>query len=409
MGARKTKASTTVSAPVPTVIPHDSHGLLFAIGKRELRNAVQAFASLIDRRSSLPILANVTIRNVPGDDANARFTHVVMTGTDLNISLKITVPCAVANVGAGICVPVKSLLDTIKTLPDGDVTLGGLRHGGVNIASGTARASIQGVSDRDTPKFPEVPEALPFTTTDAALLVEMLDAAQHAICRDESRFHLNGTFLESLGGKARAVATDGHRLARIERDITLCPIGSGIIVPRKGCAELGKFLAKQATCDVAFKAPNLYVRRADGATLVIKQIDAQFPPYEQVIPKGHKREALVDIEALAGAVERAKVHTTSVRGIKLAFASGNLTVSGDNPDTGGSKETIECEYTGEDFAIGVSANYLAETLACLSDEDRCVLSTGAELDPIMIRGADDYAMLSLRPERFVSVIMPMRT
>lgn len=412
--ARKSKASKSVAASAAPILVtiSEATGLTFAVRKGDLRNALTLLASVADAKSTMPILAHVTIRPIVGST-----TAVTLTSTDLNVSLRLTLAATVEDARAdGISVPAKALLALIKSMPDGDITLAGVRTGAV-VAAGTMRAAIIGASVRDTPKFPEPNEAIgrTFTSCDAGELVAMLASVGASVCKDETRFHLNGTFLMSDNNTTVAVTTDGHRLAKATHDaLTLnahgvCPdLGKGVIVPRKGVSEIARLLAKQTTCDVAVKMPHVYVRRADGALLVIKAIDAQFPPYEQVIPTGHKRDAIVDIEALVGALERAKVHCTETRGVRITLAAGKVRVQADNPDVGETTETLEAEYAGKDHTFGVNPRYLLDALASLEGDERVVLSTGDVLDPILVVGADDYAMRPIRSERFLAVVMPMR-
>lgn len=422
MGARKIKTAvstetattnTTNTAPIAPseAITMPGEGIGARIAKRDLKALVARFATVVDRKSTMPILANVSIR--------ASATGLTLTGTDLNVSLRVdcTDPCTIARVGS-VSVPAKRLADIVKSLPDGEITLYQTTKTSLTLASGAASASLDGMHDRDTPKFPDAPDGAEWSLIETDALVSCLDAAQHAICLDETRFHLNGTLIEASAGSLRAVATDGHRLAKVERELGTARelTITGALFPRKGCKEICKLVSSKVSPHVSLhvdtKSKRAWVRQGN-ALLFVKLIDAQFPPYDQVIPKDHKRLVVVDAKALSEALTRAKVNCSDTRGVKLSLASGNLRVSADLPDAGAeSKEDLAAEYTCTECEIGVNPRYLIDALAEISG--RVVIALGEPhpktgmLDPMLVRSVDDAAMRPIMGARFLSVVMPMR-
>lgn len=426
MGTRKAKKlDTTVTstptdaiAPVAETIRMPGEGLGITIGKRELGKAIQKFQSVVDRKSTMPMLANVLIRADHGG--------ITITGTDLDVSLHVRVDaCKVARTGA-IYASAKRLADMIRTLPDGDVAIYQTSKTNAIIASGSATLALEGYPDRDAPKFPSLgTEDVRWVAVDASTLASMIDRVKHSVCLDDTRFHLNGLYWECDSSALRMVTTDGHRLSKAEAPIpadmadtpTGIKLAKGAIVPRKGCLELGKMLAKQTgNVDVMLTKTHAWFRLG-GTTLVAKLVDAQFPPYAQVIPTDHRRLVTIDSTTLAAAMTRAKVNCTDARGAKLSLATGKLTIEASDPDSGTITECLDVDYIGTECTIGVNARYLLDTLGQI-DAGPVVLAFGTErakatkgdgiLDPMLVRSLDDAVMRPIMGARFLSVIMPMR-
>ena len=411
MSTRKvSKQASELSTESSAPSAHDSTALAFRLPVADLKAAVAKLALVADRKSNLPIISSIVMRAERGD------TAVTMTATDLTVSLRLKVPCTVVNVGVGIAINAKLLADTLGDFADGDISLYGLRHGGCQLECGATKIGLQGYSDRDAPKFPALtPEQTrTATTVGASDLREMLDGVRYAVCKDETRFHLNGVLIEATSARTRMVATDGHRLTMVERDACMNALDAstrltkGAIIPSKACAVAVRLLAKAPTCELTVTDTHAWVCR-EGTEIVAKLIDAQFPPYEQVIPRAHVGHVIVDIARLTSALKRSKKICTSTRGATLALASGKLTVSADHPESGTVSHEIPVEHEGcAAWKVGINPAYLLETLDAFDVGDRVVISVNKELDPIVVRTVDDYAMLDIRSERAIAVVMPMR-
>jgi len=227
----------------------------------------------------------------------------------------------------------------------------------------------------------------------------MIERTLFSVCNDETRFHLNGVYFESDGSKSRMVSTDGHRLSKVERTIANGPkLSSGVIIPKKGLMEIRRVLDSGPSCKIAIKTPHLFLVQEDIA-LAVKLIDAQFPPYEQVIPKDHKRIITVDRSRFIDALKRAQLMSSETRGVKVSANKEGVTITSDNPDLGEVREELEAEYNGETIAIGFNPKYVVELLTQMTS-DQVTLALGGELDPGLIRPltGDDY----------LGVVMPMR-
>ena len=252
--------------------------------------------------------------------------------------------------------------------------------------------------DRDFPKVPDHREAS-YSTIESAVLREMIDRTLFSVCNDETRFHLNGVYFECDGSKARMVSTDGHRLSKVERTIANGPkLSSGIIIPKKGLLEMKKVLESGPSCKLAIKTPHLFLVQDDIA-IAVKLIDAQFPPYEQVIPKDHKRVVTVDRVRFIDALRRAQLMSSETRGVKVAATKEGMTITSDNPDLGEVREELDAEYNGEPIAIGFNPKYVVELLGQMGS-DQVTLSLGNELDPGLIK--------PLAGDEYLGVVMPMR-
>jgi len=409
MGTKLSKKATEFSTESSAPRAYCADSTTFTLTKRELASAIALLKSVADPRSTMPILQDIVMRFC-GDD-------IVMTATDLNVTMRVRVACHVSRRGKGMTVNAKRFADAVKSLPDGDVTVSGLEHGGATLDAGSARISVAGHSDRDTPKFPEITdeESRTYTTVCVPSLATLFEQTLPTVCKDETRFHLNGIFLQSSNGRTVAVSTDGHRLAKASAELCCnaldasLPLRNGVIIPAKGAKIIAKAFGKAATCDIAVTPRHTWVR-IGATTVAVKHIDAQFPPYEQVIPKNATSHALIDVERLLAVAKRAKAVCTATRGLTLELASGNLRVFADNPDTGEMSETLPAEHEGlAAWRMGVNPEYLVAALELMGD-DRVVLSVASALDPMLVRSVDDFAMKShgVRDELLAIVVMPMR-
>ena len=363
----------------------------FRINQAEFVRGLRLAQSIADRKSTMPLLANVLLR------VQSK-SKLLCAATDLNVSLSAELKIAGGNDGS-LTVGAKALHDIVVNLPKVDeISFRKVENNWAEIKAGKVSYRIVGVPDRDFPKVPDHREAS-FGDVDAGTLREMIDRTLFSVCNDETRFHLNGVLFESTGAKARMVSTDGHRLSKVDRDLAGAPkLSAGVIIPKKGLLEIKKILDGAATCKLRVKTPHVFFAVED-IVLAVKLIDAQFPPYEQVIPKEHKRRATIGRESLADAVKRAQLMSSEARGVKMAFTTDQLTIASDNPDLGEVREELDAQYKGEPLTIGFNPKYVTELLSQIRS-DQVDIELGGELDPGLLRPTtgDDY----------LGVIMPMR-
>jgi DNA polymerase-3 subunit beta len=362
----------------------------FRIAKTEFLRGLRLAQGIADRKSTMPMLANVLLRTQGKN-------QLLVAATDLNVSLTAELKSHNAADG-GLTLGAKNLYELIANAPGDEITLKKADNHWAEIKSGKVTYRIVGMPDRDFPKVPDHREAT-YATVESAVLREMIERTLFSICNDETRFHLNGVFFESDGSKSRMVSTDGHRLSKVERTIAGGPkLSAGVIIPKKGLLEIKKVLEQGASAKLAVKTPHMFLVEDDIA-IAVKLIDAQFPPYEQVIPKDHKKIITVDRMRLIDALRRAQLMSSETRGVKIAAAREGVTITSDNPDLGEVREELEAEYNAEPIAVGFNPKYMVELLTQMSS-DQVTIALGGELDPGLIRPltGDDY----------LGVVMPMR-
>jgi DNA polymerase-3 subunit beta len=363
----------------------------FTIGKNDFLQALRHAQSIADRKSTMPMLANVLLRT------SGKKT-LLIAATDLNVSVSAEAEAKTKKEG-GLTVGAKALHDIVASLPGDTVTMQRADNHWAEIKAGSVSYRLVGMPDRDFPKIPDHREVT-FSDVDAGGLRDMLEKTLISVCHDETRFHLNGILFESDGKRARMVSTDGHRLSKVERELPGGPVlTAGVIIPKKGATEIRRALdGLSGACKLAIKTPHLFLLAGD-LCLAIKLIDSQFPPYQQVIPTANDKVVVVPRAPLLDGLRRAQLMTSDTRGVRLAVSQNVLSLTGDNPDVGDVREEMEATYTGPDVSIGFNPKYVAEILGQMK-EAPIRLELAGELDPVLIRSESD-------PD-YVGVIMPMR-
>ena len=313
---------------------------------------------IVERRNTIPILANVLIEAGDG--------RLSLKSTDLDLEASESVPADVAQNGA-TTVPAHVIYDIVRKLPEGaQASLETAGDAGqLILRSGRSRFALQALPASDFPDLTSGEFSHRFSLS-AVELKRLIENTQFAISTEETRYYLNGIFLHTVDvdGTAmlRAVATDGHRLARVE---TPAPQGSvgmpGVIAPRKAVSEVQKLL-EDMTQDVAIEISTAKARFQFGdVVLTTKLIDGTFPDYARVIPTGNDKRLVVDKEPFEKAVDRVSTLSSERgRAIKLAIAEGKMTLSVNNPDSGSASEEIEADYNSAPIDIGFNARYLLD-------------------------------------------------
>ncbi|MEK6607203.1 MAG: DNA polymerase III subunit beta, partial [Myxococcota bacterium] len=362
------------------------------ITKVDLLRALYAVQGIADRRATMPILGNVLLRT----EGKGR---LLCAATDLSLSVTIEVDAVVKKEG-GITLGAKQLFDIVKGLPDGEIRFSRSETQRAEIRAGKVEFHVVGLADRDFPRLPDHRE-VKLAPVDAKLLREMIAKSIFASSTDETRLHLCGVLLEAVGGHARMVATDGHRLAKIERDWKSGPeISPAVLVPRRALLEIRRLIESiDGVVQMGLAQGTLFLR-AGEAVLSAKLADAVFPPYEQVIPRENDKVLVMDRVALLEALKRVSlVASDRTYGIKFEAAPGELRVTSDNPDVGDAREQIDLEYKGAALSVGFNARYLIDLLSEMGSEQVRAELAG-ELDAALFRpvSTDDY----------LGVVMPMR-
>lgn len=362
----------------------------FTIQKTEFLRGLRIAQSIADRKSTMPMLANVLLRAIGTD-------KLLVAATDLNVSVSAELASANRNDG-GLTLSAKALHEIIVNMPGEEISLRRAENNWAEIKAGKVSYRLVGMPDRDFPRVPDHRE-VDYAEVNATFFREMIERTLFSVCNDETRFHLNGVLFESDGEIAKMVSTDGHRLALIERELKGAPpLTSGIIIPKKGLVEIKRLLEGANSCRLAVKTPYIFVA-VEGLALAIKLIDSQFPPYDQVIPKDHERRVVVDRLLLLNALKRAQLMSSETRGVKFSLREGTVLLTCDNPDMGEVREELDADYSGEEMSIGFNGKYVVEFLNAMSD-DQIAFELKGELDPGLIR--------PISGEEYLGVVMPMR-
>lgn len=365
------------------------------IKRSEILKGLGLVQSIVERKTTMPILANVLLE--------AKKKILSITATDLEVGLNGTFLTDVISEGK-LVVHARSVYDIVKELPDELIHFKVIDGNWIEINCGKSNFKIVGLSPDEFPSLP-VRGAGDTRKVESLLLNDMMEKTSFAMSTDETRYNLNGIYVGEAGDKGnkkiRMVATDGHRLSIMERDVNAdWNIGKGVIVPRKGIAELKKITeGSDSTIEMWVDSKHLIAYK-DNITLVVRLIDGQFPPYEQVVPKKVKRVVVVEKELLIKALKRISVISTErSRGVKFSFSPNNLDIFASNPDMGEAHEEIPSKYKGESFEVGFNVRYVLDVLNVLKDEE-AVMQLGDETSPCMFQSEKDRG--------FTHVIMPMR-
>ncbi len=368
-----------------------------SIERGALLKAVGQAQSVVERRNTIPILANVLIE-AEGDTVRFR-------ATDLDIEVVDEAPAKVERAGA-TTVSAVTLHEIVRKLPDGAlVTLTDDGAAGRMIVdAGRSNFSLATLPREDFPVMASSEYEANFSAK-APVLRRLFDKSKFAISTEETRYYLNGVYMhvsDSDGSQVlRCVATDGHRLARIDAEL---PEGAGampgVIVPRKTVGELRKLLDDDEA-EIAVSVSETKVRfAAPGITLTSKVIDGTFPDYSRVIPSGNTRRLEVDASEFAKAVDRvATVSSERSRAVKMALDEDRLVLSVNAPDSGAAEEELAVAYGDDPLEIGFNAKYLQE-IADQVDRENAVFLFNSAGDPTLMREGNDQSA--------VYVVMPMR-
>jgi DNA polymerase-3 subunit beta len=368
-----------------------------SIERADLLKAVGQAQSVVERRNTIPILANVLIE--------AEGNRVSFRATDLDIEVVDTAPAMVERAGA-TTVSAVTLHEIVRKLPDGAL---------VSLADDSAASRLTVEAGRSTFQLATLPKVdFPVMASSeydtsfsvqAPVLRRLFDKSKFAISTEETRYYLNGVYMHVADGdggkKLRCVATDGHRLARIDADL---PQGAermpGVIVPRKTVGELRKLLDSDDAM-ISVSVSETKVRFATPEiTLTSKVIDGTFPDYSRVIPLSNARVMEVDASDFAAAVDRvATVSSERSRAVKLSIEQDRLVLSVNAPDSGAAEEELGVAYHDDRLEIGFNAKYLLE-IAGQVDRENAVFKFNSSGDPTLMQEGNDTSA--------VYVVMPMR-
>jgi DNA polymerase III subunit beta len=367
------------------------------VERAALLKALSHVQSVVERRTTIPILSNVLLRAEAG--------RLALSATDMDLEIIERVPGQIEREGRTTA-PAHTLYDIVRKLREGaqvEIQSSGERNAMV-LRSGRSIFTLQCLPPEDYPVMAsgELPHnfALP-----ASELRTLIDRTRFAISTEETRYYLNGIYLHATKNDEvpviRAVATDGHRLARVEMVLPEGAAGMpGVIVPRKTVLELRR-LVEEGEAEVQIALSDTKIRFIVGeAALTSKLIDGTFPDYDRVIPSNNEKILEVDCKSFAEAVDRVStISTEKSRAVKLAIENGNLKVSATSPENGTAEEELEVRYLASPLEIGFNSRYLLDIAEQIDGEGAQFVMADAGSPTIVRDSADASALYVLMPMR----------
>ncbi|MBM41099.1 MAG: DNA polymerase III subunit beta [Acidobacteria bacterium] len=370
------------------------------VRKAELLKELQLFQGIVERKNTIPILANVLVEAEDGAD------HARLAATDLEVGLRSRCEAGVEK-GGSLTLPAKKLFEIVRALPDTEVRIAQSAAGSVSVSAERFSSRIQTLPMDDFPALPE-PAETDAVTLPGAGLREMVDKTQFAITGEDTRFFLNGALFLLTPSTMTLVATDGHRLALVAAALdggNEAPDEeeeAGVILPKKTIWELARLVADDEVAVTYRRGENHLFFDIGGRQLISRMIDAQFPAYERVIPKGNDKRIEFERDRLTSAVKRvALLSSERSRAVKLNIDAGKVEITSSSPEVGEASEVLAVEYEGEALGICFNAQYLIDFLGVVRTDNvgldfKDELSQ-AVLSPVANDGYD-----------YTYVIMPMR-
>jgi DNA polymerase-3 subunit beta len=367
----------------------------FTIARDELLQGLYLTQGIVERRTTIPILANVLV-----DSAE---NGVTIAATDQEIGVRRRCEAKVKKKGS-LTTGARKLYEIVRECPEGDIVMHSLDNNWIEISSGKSRFRIVGLDPKEFPAMPGPAQDRQSQTiaVRSEVLREMIVRTLFAVSTDETRLNLSGVLLEAPEeGKLRIVATDGHRLSMITRAVEEGVTATGVIIPRKGVVEVSKVIeAGEETVRIALQGGVAHASLGH-VDLSMRLVEGEFPDYKQVVPQKSERRMLIAVEPLLSALRRVSVVSSErTRGVKLQLDGARLEISSMNPDVGEATEELSVEYEGNPLSIGFNAKYLIDLLAVLPDTTQVEVGFNDEVSPGVVRCEGD-------PD-FLYVVMPMR-
>ncbi len=334
----------------------------FSVSREALLKPLQLVAGVVERRQTLPVLANVLI--VLEQD------RLSMTGTDLEVEIVARVQLAEAcESGGELTVPARKLVDICRSLPDDAILHFSEENQRVILKSGRSRFTLSTLPANDFPNVEQGTGDLQFTCEQQDIK-RLIDRTGFAMAQQDVRYYLNGMLWEVQEGQLRAVATDGHRLAMCTRAVSVStPSTTQAILPRKGVIELARLLDGQGSVEVVLGSNHIRVA-TEAYTFTSKLVDGKFPDYERVLPKGGNKLVFGDRNDLRQAFGRTAILSNEkYRGVRLLLTDGQLTIVANNPEQEEAEEQVAVDYSGDQLEIGFNVSYLQDVTGVLSSDN----------------------------------------
>lgn len=363
----------------------------FNAAREALLKPLQAVIGVVERRQTMPILANVLLVAKDG--------RLSVTGTDLEVELVASADVEVGNPGE-VTVPGRKLLDICRALPEKAAVTISLSGERVSVRSGKSKFTLTTLPAAEFPTVEDINAGESLELPQASL-ARLLEKTHFSMAQQDVRYYLNGLLLETGKKHLRAVATDGHRLAlcQIDLDSGAKVPEKQVIVPRKGVLELQRLMSGEGKLTLELGSNHIRIQ-LDGIRFTSKLIDGRFPEYERVIPQETSNKVLAERQSLRGALQRTAILSNEkYRGIRLIIRKGSVVLQAHNPEQEEAEEELEVRYEGDDIEIGFNVNYLLDALGAIEGEDVSLAVVDGN-SSCLLRKPDD--------EDCKYVVMPMR-
>ncbi len=373
------------------------------VSKKDLLRVLARCQGVADRKSTMPVLGNVLLETVEGG--------LRLAATDLYLAVSGRIEATVQRKGS-VALGARDLFERVKMMPDGEVALDVTDGAATTIrATGSARRyTVHGVPGAEFPSLPEPDASAEWLELDVSIVSRLIAATQFSISTDETRLHLSSALFEWDGDRVRMVSTDGHRLSKMELGVRGSRATATMLIPNKGVQELRR-LCDEALSDAGEETPKLRLVQSGpsvffelaGFRFSVKLVDAQFPPYQQVIPAQSERAVRAPRIALSEALKAVRLAASDrTGGVKLTLSSGKIRVESESPEAGEGFDEVPVDYEGAEVTIGFNASYFLDVLSAMP-EDEVILGISGELDPAVLQPGSESVERS-----YLAVVMPMR-
>ena len=363
------------------------------IDKERLSKILNRVQAVADKKSSMAILSTVLLE--------AREQELYFSATDLEIGYRGQIPAEIEERGA-FCLPARKFFEIVKNFPKEELVLESSDQEGFIIRD-LDQDLVYRLAVFPAEDFPSLPEITGEVLVDlpGEILEDMLEKTLYAAATDEARYALSGILVAQEENKLRFVATDGHRLALIDREVPgveNLDLEEGVIVPRKAAQEMKRMASEEAVVKLGVRENHFLLISSEGM-LLARLIEGQFPDYRAVIPQESHRVITFDREKLSEALKRVTLLSTEkYKVVRFEFSPGEVVLVGSGGEMGEARERLSVAYDGEPFTINFNARYLLETFNVM-DSEEVELDIGSERTPCRITGSKD--------EGFLALVMPM--
>lgn len=361
------------------------------IDKEDLTDKLSLVQGIAEKRATMPILSHLLLTSLKDG--------IQITATDLETTLSVNCE-AKTDEEASIAVPARKLFDIVRELPQGEIQLEEIKNNWIEITTTSASFRLAGLPGEDFPVVPEVSTDNLFEL-ESDVLENMISKTIYCVSGDELRRNLSGIYFEKMEGNVlRLVATDGHRLSYVEKELeNAVVLKDNVLVPRKAVSELRKLIKYGENIKIGCEK-NFFITMTDGIILYSRLIDADFPDYNQVVPDSTKSKITLNRDQFLSALKRVSIFSSEkTKSIKLSFSENSLLLSSVSPDVGEAKESLPIKFEDSKIDIGFNARYLIDILESVEEQDVNMEITD-ELSPTVVTPMDrkDYKC----------VVMPMR-